>query len=193
MALSTHSCSWETSFACLGCGVIESGPRYYFRSSVEVKQKCALRKCSHGNQENSNLQILTDKFVKTRCNITTNTECRCKPGTFEDKDSPEICQSCSKYDTGALEPLQAQRNPRRPYLLCILLFPSDPVEFPHHRVSLNPWGLLSPAVISPCLTGSLSTSLSSVSQQALPLLSHLFFSLGQIICLLSTHMEHGNK
>ncbi|XP_029397557.1 tumor necrosis factor receptor superfamily member 10B isoform X1 [Mus pahari] len=36
-----------------------------------------------------------DKVVKTRCDITQNTECQCKPGTFEDKDSTEICQTCS--------------------------------------------------------------------------------------------------
>lgn len=53
-----------------------------------------------------------DKVIETRCNITTNTECRCKPGTFEDKDSPEICQSCSNCTDGEDEvtPCTPEKN-----------------------------------------------------------------------------------
>ncbi|XP_034353031.1 tumor necrosis factor receptor superfamily member 10B-like [Arvicanthis niloticus] len=41
-----------------------------------------------------------DKVVKHRCTITRNTDCQCKPGTFEDKDSTEICQMCSNCTDG---------------------------------------------------------------------------------------------
>nr|AFE85494.1 Tnfrsf10b [Mus caroli] len=41
-----------------------------------------------------------DKVQKIPCSITRNTECQCKPGTFEDKDSTEICQPCSNCTDG---------------------------------------------------------------------------------------------
>lgn len=41
-----------------------------------------------------------DKVIKHRCNQTQNTECQCKPGTFEDKDSTEFCQTCSNCTDG---------------------------------------------------------------------------------------------
>ncbi|XP_036014468.1 tumor necrosis factor receptor superfamily member 10B isoform X1 [Mus musculus] len=62
---------------------------------------------SHSNHSLDSCILCTvckeDKVVETRCNITTNTVCRCKPGTFEDKDSPEICQSCSNCTDGEEE------------------------------------------------------------------------------------------
>lgn len=41
-----------------------------------------------------------DKVVKSPCIKTRNTECECKPGSFEDKDSTEICQTCSNCTDG---------------------------------------------------------------------------------------------
>lgn len=41
-----------------------------------------------------------DKVIKSLCNVTRDTECQCKPGTFEDKDSTEICQTCSSCTDG---------------------------------------------------------------------------------------------
>nr|AFE85493.1 Tnfrsf10b [Mus terricolor] len=41
-----------------------------------------------------------DKVQTFQCNLTRNTECQCKPGTFEDKDSTEICQPCSNCTDG---------------------------------------------------------------------------------------------
>ncbi|GAB1299053.1 Tumor necrosis factor receptor superfamily member 10B [Apodemus speciosus] len=40
------------------------------------------------------------KIVKSPCTLTRNTECQCKPGTFEDRDSTEICQTCSNCTDG---------------------------------------------------------------------------------------------
>lgn len=41
-----------------------------------------------------------DKVIKSPCVKARNTECECKPGSFEDKDSTEICQTCSNCTDG---------------------------------------------------------------------------------------------
>lgn len=41
-----------------------------------------------------------DKVIKSQCIKTRNTLCECKPGSFEDKDSTEICQTCSNCTDG---------------------------------------------------------------------------------------------
>ncbi|KAM8765080.1 tumor necrosis factor receptor superfamily member 10A-like isoform 2-T2 [Rhynchonycteris naso] len=37
----------------------------------------------------------SDKEEVAPCNRTQDTECQCKPGTFQDEESPEFCQKCS--------------------------------------------------------------------------------------------------
>ncbi|XP_066216328.1 tumor necrosis factor receptor superfamily member 10A-like [Saccopteryx leptura] len=37
----------------------------------------------------------SDKEEVAPCNRTQDAECRCKPGTFQDEESPEFCQKCS--------------------------------------------------------------------------------------------------
>ncbi|XP_051051121.1 tumor necrosis factor receptor superfamily member 10B [Phodopus roborovskii] len=37
-----------------------------------------------------------DKDEKNRCITTRDTECQCKPESFEDENSPEFCQKCSE-------------------------------------------------------------------------------------------------
>ncbi|XP_045051797.2 tumor necrosis factor receptor superfamily member 10A isoform X2 [Desmodus rotundus] len=36
-----------------------------------------------------------DKEITAPCTRTMDTQCRCKPGTFQDDSSPEFCQKCS--------------------------------------------------------------------------------------------------
>ncbi|XP_045709119.1 tumor necrosis factor receptor superfamily member 10A-like isoform X2 [Phyllostomus hastatus] len=40
-------------------------------------------------------ECFPDKEVTALCTRTTDTQCRCKPGTFQDDNSPEFCQKCS--------------------------------------------------------------------------------------------------
>lgn len=44
-----------------------------------------------------------DKEIKSNCTSTRDTECQCKPGTFEDENSPEFCQRCSECTNGDVE------------------------------------------------------------------------------------------
>ncbi|ERE87964.1 tumor necrosis factor receptor superfamily member 10B-like protein [Cricetulus griseus] len=44
-----------------------------------------------------------DKDEKTKCTTTKNTECQCKPGTFEDENSPEFCKKCSECTNKEVE------------------------------------------------------------------------------------------
>ncbi|XP_052588809.1 tumor necrosis factor receptor superfamily member 10B-like [Peromyscus californicus insignis] len=44
-----------------------------------------------------------DKEEKSKCNSTRDTECQCKPGTFEDENSPEFCQRCLECTNGDVE------------------------------------------------------------------------------------------
>ncbi|KAF6097792.1 TNF receptor superfamily member 10b [Phyllostomus discolor] len=40
-------------------------------------------------------ECFPDKEVTALCTRTMDTQCRCKPGTFQDDNSPEFCQKCS--------------------------------------------------------------------------------------------------
>ncbi|KAM5307899.1 tumor necrosis factor receptor superfamily member 10A-like isoform 2-T2 [Glossophaga mutica] len=41
------------------------------------------------------IQCPPDKEIMALCTTTMNTQCRCKPGTFQDDSSPEFCLKCS--------------------------------------------------------------------------------------------------
>lgn len=66
--------------------------------------------CTDGIDYTSNPNVLPsclpcrvckeDKVTKSRCIKTRDTLCECKPGSFEDKDSTEICQTCSNCTDG---------------------------------------------------------------------------------------------
>ncbi|KAM5175566.1 tumor necrosis factor receptor superfamily member 10A-like [Callospermophilus lateralis] len=75
-------------------------PAGYYRTETGACEMCqeGVDYTNHSNNLSSCIPCSVcrnDKEQKSPCTTTRDAECQCKPGTFQDQNSPEFCRTCS--------------------------------------------------------------------------------------------------
>ncbi|XP_040148851.1 tumor necrosis factor receptor superfamily member 10A isoform X3 [Ictidomys tridecemlineatus] len=75
-------------------------PAGYYRTETGACEMCqeGVDYTNHSNNLSSCIPCSVcrnDKEQKGPCTTTRDAECQCKPGTFQDQNSPEFCRTCS--------------------------------------------------------------------------------------------------
>ncbi|XP_046303710.1 tumor necrosis factor receptor superfamily member 10B isoform X1 [Marmota monax] len=75
-------------------------PAGYYRTETGACEMCqeGVDYTNHSNNLSSCIPCSicrNDKEKKSPCTTTRDAECQCKPGTFQDQNSPEFCRTCS--------------------------------------------------------------------------------------------------
>ncbi|XP_015354971.1 tumor necrosis factor receptor superfamily member 10A-like isoform X2 [Marmota marmota marmota] len=75
-------------------------PAGYYRTETGACEMCqeGVDYTNHSNNLSSCIPCSVcrnDKEKKSPCTPTRDAECQCKPGTFQDQNSPEFCRTCS--------------------------------------------------------------------------------------------------